>query len=252
MPLRHQPDEPPSSPTPPLAFSRPDGPLVAVAGLCGGAGTSTIALLLASTAVAASSVPVLLVETGGPTATLNVLAGGGSRRSLVDLARQLEIGDRAAEAPFEVVGDGLRLIAGGAQFEREVGESALELIFEDAKVAHGLTVVDCCSLTAAADLVALRRATHVVWSVPDTDLGAARAAAIFEALELPVVGRELLAVRHEAAGAPVPATRWTSIAQQRDCDVVLVPHVPAMFELPLDERLARTAIALDAFAGALR
>lgn len=226
--------------------------MVAVAGLCGGAGTSTIALLLASAAAAESSTPVLLVETGGPTATLSLLTGGSSRRSLVDLAHQVKAGHQAAEAPFEVVGDGLRLIAGAPQFERDTDEAALEMIFDDAKVAHGLTVVDCSSLTGAADLVALRRATHVVWSVPDTDLGAARAEAVLDSLELPLVGRELLAVRHVGAGALVPATTWTTIARRRDCDVVLVPHVPEMFELPLDERVARTAAALDALAGAFR
>jgi MinD-like ATPase involved in chromosome partitioning or flagellar assembly len=240
MALSHRHDEPPTSPTrSPLAFSRSDGPLVAVAGLCGGAGTSTIALLLASAAAAHSSAPVLL-------------AGGGSHGSLVDLAHQVEAGRQAAEAPFEVVGDGLRLIAGAPQFEREADESALEMIFDDAKVAHGLTVVDCSSLNTAADLVALRRATHVVWSVTDTDLGAARAGAVLDSLELPLVGRELLAVRREGAGALVPATTWTTIARRRDCDVVLIPHVPELFELPVDERVARTGAALDALAGALR
>lgn len=253
MALSHRHDEPPTSPTrSPLAFDRPDGPLVAVAGLCGGAGTSTIALLLASAAAAQSSAPVLLAETGGPTATLKLLAGGGSPRSLVDLAHQVEAGHQAADAPFEVVADGLRLIAGAPQFEREADESALEMIFDDAKVAHGLTMVDCSSLTAAADLVALGRATHVVWSVTDTDLGAARAEAVLDSLELPLVGRELLAVRHEGAGALVPATTWTRIARRRDCDVMLIPHVPGLFELPVDERVARTAAALDALAGALR
>jgi hypothetical protein len=252
MALLYRHDDPVSSPTAPLDFSQPGGPLVALAGLCGGAGTSTFAHLLAAAAAAQSSAPILLAETGGPSATQSRLADAQSQLSLVELARQVGAGRAAVESPCAAAADGLRVIAAGPQFERSVDETALELVLGDAQAAHGLTVVDCSSLTAPADLIALRRATHVIWFASATRLGADRARAVLAAIELPIVGHELLAIRQATDAAGVPATRWTAIAKQRSCDIVLVPHVPASDELPLLDRIDRASAALDALAGALR
>src|SRR5215207_1963038 len=70
-----------------LAFHRPGGPLVAVYGLAGGAGTSTLAYLLARRAARHSTVPVLLTELD-PGGGLVALAGAAAPlERLLDDAR---------------------------------------------------------------------------------------------------------------------------------------------------------------------
>ena len=55
------------------------GPLLAVCGLCGGAGASTLAYLVALAAARRDDRAVLLADTGGPTAGISHYAGVGRR-----------------------------------------------------------------------------------------------------------------------------------------------------------------------------
>ena len=77
-----------------LAFTEPDGPVVVVCGLHGGAGTSTLALLLAHYAAVAGSVPVLLCEAPGASGDQLALGAPESAASLDSLAVTLAIGAR--------------------------------------------------------------------------------------------------------------------------------------------------------------
>ena len=74
--------------------TEPDGPVVVVCGLHGGAGTSTLALLLAHYAAAASSVPVLLCEAPGASGNQLALGAPESAVSLDSLAVTLACGAR--------------------------------------------------------------------------------------------------------------------------------------------------------------
>lgn len=247
--------DPSSESTPALDFSRPGGPLVAIAGLTGGAGASTLAHLLATAAASASrSTPVLLAETGGPRASLSLLAGVAGRRSLADVALDVEAG-RSSDGPlFEVAAEGLRVIAAVPRFEPSCGsESSVQMVLDDARAAHGLTVVDCCSLESAADQFVLAAATHVVWLAPATTTATVRAAATLDAADLPIAGRELLAVRHDGTDLPsAPPSAWSEIARRREADVVLVPWIPQIGALALAERIDHALLSLEALAGALR
>ena len=73
-----------------LAFNELGGPLVALCGLTGGAGTSTLALLLARQAAAESSAPVLLTEADPLRPGLAALAGCATPRPLIALAHELD------------------------------------------------------------------------------------------------------------------------------------------------------------------
>ena len=77
---------PPAARRAALAFTEPGGPVVVVCGLHGGAGTSTLALLLAHYAAAASSVPVLLCEAPGASGNQLALGAPESAVSLDALA----------------------------------------------------------------------------------------------------------------------------------------------------------------------
>src|SRR5215208_3341661 len=85
-----------------LAFNQLGGPLVAFCGLTGGAGTSTIALLLARQAAAESSAPVLLAEADPLHPGLAALAGCATPRPLIALADELHNGRVPSETFVEL------------------------------------------------------------------------------------------------------------------------------------------------------
>ena len=93
-----------------LAFDEPGGPLIAVCGLVGGAGASTLALCLARQAAHESAAPVLLTELAASSAGLAVLAGQASALSLGGLAQQVADGQTPARA-FVELEPRLRLLA---------------------------------------------------------------------------------------------------------------------------------------------
>src|SRR4051812_46351343 len=93
-----------------LAFDEPGGPLVAVCALAGGAGASTLAVLLARQAAASSEAPVLLTEADPRCGGLAALAGQAAPHSLVELAQRVAE-DAAPAETFLELEPGLRLVA---------------------------------------------------------------------------------------------------------------------------------------------
>src|SRR4051794_41494591 len=89
-----------------LAFDQPGGPLVAVCGLAGGAGTSTLALALARQAAHESTAPVLLCETDSSAGGLAAVAHASSRLSLGELATSALSGAALTAPPFATGADG--------------------------------------------------------------------------------------------------------------------------------------------------
>src|SRR3954454_21215271 len=87
-----------------LAFDQPGGPLVAVCGLAGGAGTTTLALALARPAAAESKAPVLITESSGERGSLAVLARRATPHPLADLARSIAHDRVLADAFVELDG----------------------------------------------------------------------------------------------------------------------------------------------------
>src|SRR5436309_15312265 len=75
-----------------LAFDTADGPLVAICGLCGGAGASTLAYTLAAAAAQRSTQPVFACETSGITGGLALYARAQPGLSLTEAANQVAAG----------------------------------------------------------------------------------------------------------------------------------------------------------------
>ena len=96
-------------------------PLIAVCGLTGGIGTSTLALLAAHALSADASGPVLLCELDGAGGGLAELAGASSPRSLTQLAA----GIRGRGLPFVALDRCLRLIATPPHSPLDVSDQAL-------------------------------------------------------------------------------------------------------------------------------
>jgi hypothetical protein len=57
--------------------------------------------------------------------------------------------------------DGLRIIASRPEFLADGNPKAVEFVFEQARAAHALTVVDCGTLSRAIEQQALGLATHI-------------------------------------------------------------------------------------------
>jgi Flp pilus assembly CpaE family ATPase len=205
-------------------FDRLDGPLVAVCGLVGGAGTSTLALALARHAAAHSSVPVLITETSPERGGLAVLTGRASPLCLRELAGELAAGQQPAQA-FVELERGLRLVAAAPRVAPAAQSGQLAGLLAQARAAHGLVVVDCgqpCSDQASV----LEGATLIVWTLPATPSAIRRAQALLAAGLLPRPGRAPEVLVASALG---PVTRGTvrelrHLAKQRCERLALVPH----------------------------
>jgi hypothetical protein len=233
-------------------------PLLAVCGVCGGAGASTLSYLLARFAVTCESGHVLICDTGGPAASLAAIARTESTWSLPELsdrlARELPltsdvfaIDDRAG-AP----GSELRVIATLPRLGVPGDPAALQAILEMARSdgIHALTVVDCGTLQRAADRIALRNASHVAWVLPATAHGVRRGRLLLAAIG-PLPGqRELLIARREPRTLTPRRRAVKALARQRNAPLILLPELPDEHTDPA-RALQRAQVGLQAILGAL-
>jgi MinD-like ATPase involved in chromosome partitioning or flagellar assembly len=146
-----------------LAFDELGGPVVAVCGMTGGAGTTTIASCLARRAAAESAAPVLLTESDHHRSGLAVLARCATAHSLAELALRVSEDEIPAE-PFVELAPGLRLIAAEPRTAARADAPVLCALLRDAREAHGLVVVDCGTDVTAGNPV-LAQASHIIWIV---------------------------------------------------------------------------------------
>jgi MinD-like ATPase involved in chromosome partitioning or flagellar assembly len=206
-----------------LAFDELGGPLVAVCGLTGGAGTSTIALALARLGAAASTAPVLVTEVDPRRAGLAVLAGRVAPYALVELAERVAHDAAPAEAFLELE-PGLRLVAGSPRPFTNPEPTIISALLGEARAAHGLVIVDH-GTTWTADSPILASATHTLWVVPATPHGVGRAQALFESKVLLPAGRsvEVLVATGRAGRPRVSVRALRRLARVRCERLVLVP-----------------------------
>ena len=134
---------------PPTAAPVRLGPLLAVCGLAGGVGATTLSYLIALAAVRQWNDPVLVADTGGPSGGLAECAGVEVERSLSELAQQLAAGVPLDGGIFATGRDGLRVLATGPEFSSRPADHEVVLLLAHAREAHGLTVIDCGTLTRA-------------------------------------------------------------------------------------------------------
>ena len=211
-----------------LTFDRPGGPLVAVAGLAGGAGTTTLALLLARQAARESVTPVLVTELSADRAGLAALAGRAGPVSLPELARRVADDDVPAETFLELE-PGLRLLASTPAVQAPAEWATLDALLDQAHDAHGLVIIDCGSDRVAARPL-LERATHIIWTLPATAPGVTSARLLFSSGVLPPAGgaRELLACISRDSQVRVRVRAVRRLAHQRCERLVLIPHNAAL------------------------
>jgi Flp pilus assembly CpaE family ATPase len=241
-------DASPAEPEPTSIVAR--GPLLAVSGLCGGAGASTLAYLLGSYVAREGSGLVLVADTGGPGGGLSCYAGVSAPRSLTEAAEYVASGLPAGQL-VATTDAGLRVLATEPRFTPRCAPAGIEMLLDHARERYALTVVDCGTLAREADQVALAKASHVAWVLPATDSGVRRAGRVLEAADSCLPGRELIVARHDD-GAPKTAMRELKrLAEDRRATLVLFPSLPDAAVGQLDRALDLAQVSLQAIAGAL-
>jgi hypothetical protein len=234
-----------------LAFDELGAPLVAVCGLAGGAGASTLSLLLARHSAAASSAPVLVTEADALRGGLAALAGAATPYPLVALALRVAA-DAAPAETFVELEPGLRLVAAAPQRCTADDPDAMRVLLDEARAAHGLVVVDC-GTSWTADGPVLAQASHILWCIPATRTGLARASAVLGSDVMPAAGRhrELLVATARETTSRAGVRSLRRLAARRCDGLILIPRSEAAVR---GERVADEAWmhALAGIGAALR
>jgi Flp pilus assembly CpaE family ATPase len=226
-------------------------PLLAVCGLSGGAGASTLAYLVGRATADQAEDPVLVCDSGGPTGGLAAYASAESPRSLCGLANAISAHEAVSDGLFADAAAGLRMIATRPQLGSDIDRDGLQRLLRDAREAHGLTVVDCGTPRTEADVEVLRAATHVAWVLPATLSGIRRGSRVLALFGVDASRREIVVARHDAAGRRAPMKQLTELAGERNAPLVLMPHVPDLAERPAEEALDAAQLTLDGLRSAI-
>jgi MinD-like ATPase involved in chromosome partitioning or flagellar assembly len=227
------------------------GPMLAVCGLTGGAGATTLAYLVALAAAHQEAGPVLVADTGGPSGGLAALAGVATPHSLVELAGQLVAGLPLEGVVYATGPAGVRVIATGPEFTATGADDRLVRLLIDAREAHRLTVIDCGTLARVADRVALAAATHVVWVLPATVGGISRGRRVLDAAPASAA-KQLLIGRRDVRQSKAPLGELQRVANESRTPLVLVPHLPGLEAGKLAGAVDAVQVPVQAILGALR
>ncbi len=232
-----------------VAATRP-GALLAVCGVCGGAGASTLAYLVALAAARQQAGPVLVADTGGPTGGLAGLAGVEAPRSLPQLADHIVAGVAPHGGLYATDRSGVRVLATGPEFGSSEAPRQLTRLLVHAREAHALTVVDCGTLARPEDRAAAMAATHLAWVMAATKQGADRARRLLEAAPRLQVSEVVLA-RCEVHQSKAALGTLRQLASERGAPLVLVPHLANLDESKPDRALEQAQVSVQAILGAI-
>jgi MinD-like ATPase involved in chromosome partitioning or flagellar assembly len=224
------------------------GSLLAVCGLAGGTGTTTIVYLVALAAARALREPVLVADTGGPSA-LSEIAGAQAPRSLPELASQLATGLPVKEGIYASGRDGVRVLASAPEFNATAPTRLLQRILADAREAHRLTVIDCGILARDADRATASAATHLAWVMRANERGMRHATRILNVAPR-FDARELLVARNDPRQSKPPLKQLRRIAAERNAALILLPHLDALECGSVDRALEEAQVSIQAIIGA--
>lgn len=227
------------------------GPLLAVCGVAGGAGATSLAYLVGLAAARQGTEPVLVADTGGPSGALAALAGLAAPRSLPELAGNLASGVAPRDGIYVTASGRLRVLAAGPEFVTECPRESLERLMVDAREAHGLTVIDSGTLARKVDQVAAAAATHVAWVMPATAHGVACAQRVLDAAPS-LSAKEIVVGRSEMREPKAAMRALRCIAADRHAPLVLVPHLPGLEDGQLDRAMRVAQVSVQAILGALK
>lgn len=223
--------------------------LVAVCGIGGGTGASTLAFLSAMYAQRFLSAPLLLCDAGGPTASMAVLAEKQSQLSLPQAAAAIGA-DSLAVPLFVPLTAKVRLIAREPDFDDALDFDGLRRLLRDACAAHPLTIVDCGTLQRPIERAVAEQASSILWTVQGSSLGAARARATLRSLPLGA-DQEVLAVGAGEKRSSAVERELMNAADLRGAAVAFVPDIPQVSEVGMNTALEACQVPLEAIRGRL-
>jgi Flp pilus assembly CpaE family ATPase len=224
--------------------------VLAVCGLCGGAGASTLAYLTALAAARRADRAVLVADTGGPTAGISHYAGVRAPRSLTEAAEHVDAGLPTGQL-VATTAEGLRVLATAPTLTQTCSREGVELLLEHARDRYPLTVIDCGTLAREADQIALAKATHVLWVLPATAGAASRGRQLLDAIAPHRSGKEILVARHEPRDRRRTLRELRDLARHRRALLILLPSVPELATGNADAALETAQVPLQAILGAL-
>jgi MinD-like ATPase involved in chromosome partitioning or flagellar assembly len=227
------------------------GPLLAVCGLAGGAGATTLAYLVALAAARETSEPVLVADLGGPSGGLATCAGVQTLSSLPELASDLADGLPIRAGLYATGPAGLRVIATGPSLSSTGAYEQLRGLLMDAREAHRLTVIDCGTLGRDVDQVAIEIATHVVWILPATAAGVAHGAHVLDCMPH-TPPKEIIIARGDSRHPKAGLRELRRIAAGRPAPLVLMPHLADLKPGGLESAVEAAQVPLQAILGALQ
>jgi Flp pilus assembly CpaE family ATPase len=236
--------------TPVMSARTRRGPLLAVCGLCGGAGASTIAYLAALAAARSGTGAVLLADTGGPGGGISHYTGVETPRSLSEVAELLAAGLPVAQL-LATTSEGLRVLATSPRLTDDCARDGVELLLDHARRRYALTVIDCGTLARQADQIALAKASHVAWVLPAAGSSVERGRKTLDALASHPSGREMLLARHEPSGGRRALRELRDLARDRRAPLVLLPSLPELATANAHAALETAQVPLQAILGAL-
>lgn len=226
------------------AMAKTPTALLAVCGISGGAGTSTLALLTAMYLQRSAAKPILLCDTGGPGASLALMTGKSSPLSLPQAAAAVAT-DALGVPLFVPLTAKLRLIGREPDLDDTLDPDGLERLLRDARDAHPVTIVDCGTLQRPVERSVAEQASTILWTTHGSPAGARRAKGTLRSLPLSA-DREILAVR---AGEERDATvehELMRAADLRGASLVYVPALPDLGQAGAGAALQTAQVALEA------
>ena len=226
------------------------GPLLAVCGLCGGAGASTLAYLTALAEARRKQGDVLLADTGGPTAGIAHYSGVETPRSLSEVSELLDAGLPVGQL-LATTSDGLRVLATSPRLAADCAADGIELLLDHARRRYRLTVIDCGTLARQADQIALSKASHVAWVLPATADAVDRGRKTLNALAPHPSGREMLLARDQPSDRRRTLRELRDLARERHAPLILLPALPEITAGNPTTLLETAQVPLQAILGAL-
>jgi Flp pilus assembly CpaE family ATPase len=224
-------------------------PLIAVCGIGGGAGASTLAFLTAMYVQRFAKAPILLCDAGGPGASLALMAEEESELSLPQAASAIAA-DALAVPLFAQVTGKLRLIARDPELDDFTDPEGLERLLRDARRAHPVTIVDCGSLQRPVERLIAKQASSILWVARGSVAGAKRAKSVLRSLPMKA-DREILAVSGREERDSSSEHELMSAAELRGASLVFVPPLPEVCDGNLGAALEAGQLALEAIRGRL-
>jgi hypothetical protein len=189
-------------------------------------------------------------DDGGPSSALACYAGVEAPHSLREVADMLAAG-LPTDRVYVSGRDGLRVLATGPRLGAGRSRAGVQLLLDQAREAHALTVVDCGTLARNAERLALANASHVAWVLPATAGAVQRARRVLEAVADRPLGRQLLVARPDPHQRKLPLAELKRLAEARHAALILLPALPDLGSGGGDDALAVAQVPLQAVHGLL-